>query len=160
MTRLFQSITTAAALVLAFAGTSIAEPKVSQQTKVYEVTATSVNGLIEQMNKRGPRGYWAFTEWHVRWSRSCKLEVDVAYILPQHANPSAMPAQVRRKFDAMLTALTQHEAQHGLHSIQAAREIEADKCQNGDAIIRRYNAADIAFDAQTNHGVKDGATLR
>ena len=147
-------------LALAPAGPADAAPKVKQITRVYKVSATSVQGLILEMNRRGPRGYWGFTEWNVRWSRSCKLEVDVIYTLPRHANPSSMPADVRQKFDSMLAALTKHERQHGQHGIRAAQEIEANRCRNGHAIIKKYNAADIAYDKKTGHGVLEGATLR
>ena len=59
----------------------------------------------------------------------------------------------------MIAALTRHEQQHGRHGILAAREIEADNCRNAQAKIKKYNAADIAYDKNTNHGIKQGATL-
>jgi predicted secreted Zn-dependent protease len=148
------------AVLLTLAGTAQATPKVTQQTKTYNIAATSIAGLASEMKAKGPRGYWAYTAWTVRWSGDCRLSVHVDYIFPRHTRPNAMPADVRRKYDAMLKALTAHEQQHGKHGVMAAQEIEKAGCKGGDAIIRKYNAIDVDFDKRTNHGINQGATLR
>jgi predicted secreted Zn-dependent protease len=149
-------------LALGFGGlsTAHAKPKVTETIKTYAVSATSVAGLVQEMNEKGPKGFWAFTEWYVRWTGDCKLSVTVDITLPKHKNPAKMPAEVRTKFDAMLAALTEHERQHGRHGIAAAQEIEAAGCAGGDAILKKYNAIDVKFDKTTDHGRKKGVVLR
>jgi predicted secreted Zn-dependent protease len=153
---------TALALVIIAAGAAelSAAPKVSQKTSYYKVSATSIPALIDELNRSGPQGHWAYTSWYVKWTGSCKLSVDIAYTLPKHGNPSAMPADVRRKWDAMIDALTRHEHQHGGFGVSAAQEIERAGCKNGDAIIAKYASEEKKFDKRTNHGIKDGATLK
>ncbi|MGR3548639.1 MAG: DUF922 domain-containing protein [Roseovarius sp.] len=148
-------------LALGLGGISAAQarPKVTETIKTYPVSSTSLAELAKEMDKKGPKGYWAYTEWYVRWTGDCKLSVTVDIILPKHKNPSKMPADVRKKFDAMLVALTEHERQHGRHGIAAAQEIEAAGCSGGDGIIKKYNAVDIKFDKVTDHGRKEGVTL-
>lgn len=165
MVRSSQSITATrrlAALALAL-GLSIAPvfaaPKVSETTRTYGVSATSVRGLLNEMNARGPRGYWAYTSWNVRWSGSCAVEVKVTYTLPKHTNPRAMPADLQREWARMLKALTAHERLHGAHGIKAGREIDQARCRNPQAIIRKYNRADLRLDRETRHGRTQGVTL-
>jgi|TARA_R110000851_G_scaffold22821_9_gene67423 predicted secreted Zn-dependent protease len=148
-------------LTLGLGGISAAhaKPKVTETIKTYPVSATSLAGLAQEMDQKGPKSYWAYTTWYVKWTGDCKLSVTVDIILPKHKNPSKMPADVRKKFDSMLAALTEHERQHGRHGIAAAEEIERAGCAGGDAIIKKYNAVDIKFDKTTDHGRKKGVTL-
>ncbi|WP_157046562.1 DUF922 domain-containing protein [Roseovarius sp. BRH_c41] len=136
-----------------------AKPKVTETIKTYAVSATSLQGLIQEMDQKGPKTYWAFTEWYVRWTGDCKLSVTVDITLPKHKNPEKMPADLRQKFDTMLAALTAHERQHGRHGIEAAQEIERAACVGGDAILKKYNAIDVTFDKKTDHGRKQGVAL-
>lgn len=149
-------------VALGFGGlsTAHAKPKVTETIKTYTVSATSLEGLAQEMDQKGPKGYWAYTGWYVKWTGDCKLSVTVDITLPKHKNPAKMPADVREKFDTMLVALTEHERQHGRHGIAAAEEIERAGCAGGDAIIKKYNAIDIKFDKTTDHGRKQGVVLR
>lgn len=159
---MFSKITPAVVLaaMVACPTPGMAKPKVTQMVRHYTVSATTIAGLKQEMRQRGPNGFWAFTEWYVRWTGSCRLSVEVTYTMPKHANPGAMPAAVRQKWDAMLRALTAHEENHGRHGIMAAQEIEADGCRNGDAIIRKYNARDKNYDKKTRHGMTEGVVLQ
>lgn len=137
-----------------------AKPKVTVVERVYTVDATTAQGLREQMKQRGPDGFWAYTDWYVRWTGSCKTTVDIRYILPQHANEAALDPVLRQKWRAMLSALRAHEARHGEHGVKAAQEIEQARCRRGDAIIRKWNDQDSLLDSRTDHGLRDGVVLR
>jgi predicted secreted Zn-dependent protease len=52
--------------------TALAAPKVTETMKTYAVDATTAVGLKQQMRNRGPKGYWGYTAWFVRWSAACK----------------------------------------------------------------------------------------
>ncbi|WP_298295485.1 DUF922 domain-containing protein [uncultured Litoreibacter sp.] len=142
------------------AAPAFAAPKITEQTKTYPVSATTATGLKAEMERRGPKGFWAYTSWNIRWTAGCAVRVKVVYTLPKHKNPSAMSPAVRKAFDAMLAALVDHEKQHGANGINAAREIDRAGCNGGQRIIRKYNKADRDLDRRTNHGAKTGVILR
>lgn len=156
-TRIFAVVV---AIAAACTTAAVAQPSVSQKTKTYKVSATNVDGILKEMAERGPNGHWGYTDWYVRWTGDCKLSVTIDYTLPRHSKPSAMPADVRKKFDTMLAALTKHENQHGRHAVMAAEEIEKAGCKGGDAIIRKYNGVDKAYDKQTKHGLTEGVVFK
>lgn len=145
--------------LVAGAGMAVAEPRITERTKTYSINATTFAGLRNEMNGKGPNGFWAYTAWDIRWTGSCRVTLKLTYTLPKHRNPSSMPDTVRKRFDGMMTALVKHEQQHGAHAKAAAREIERTKCRDGNAILEKLRATDIAFDKRTNHGIRDGATL-
>lgn len=159
--RIFDLGVLALGLTLVLIGTTTAQakPKVTETIKTYTVLATSLEGLAREMDQKGPKGYWAYTGWYVKWTGDCKLSVTVDITLPKHKNPAKMPADVRKKFGTMLVALTDHERQHGRHGIAAAEEIERAGCVGGDAILKKYNAIDMKFDQKTDHGRKQGVVL-
>lgn len=163
MTNLLRNIikaTLATALcVMLGAGAGAAKPKVTVKNKTYEVDATSVQGLRQQMKQRGPNGYWAYTDWYVRWSGSCTLSVEITYTMPKHKDEGKMDAATRKRCKAMVSALKAHEEKHGAHGVQAAREIEQTRCANGDAVIKKWLNEDKAFDKRTRHGATEGVVL-
>ena len=153
-------ITLATALcVMLGASAGAAKPKVSVKNKTYTVDATSVQGLKQQMKQRGPNGYWAYTDWYVRWTGSCKLSVEITYTMPKHKNEDKMDAATRKRWKAMVSALKAHEEKHGAHGVQAAREIEQTRCANGDAVIKKWSKQDEVLDKRPRHGATEGVVL-
>ncbi len=147
-------------MVSSFLGTAaLAAPQVSETLQTYAVDATTAKGLRQQMKERGPKGYWAYTRWDIRWTGGCRVTVKVAYTMPKHKNPSALSPDMRRRFDAMLANLMAHEKQHGQHGIDAAHEIYRANCNGGMDIIRKYNRMDEAYDRRTKHGQTEGVVL-
>ncbi|KIN65776.1 hypothetical protein Z945_823 [Sulfitobacter noctilucae] len=152
----------AVALVLVswFCGTAaLAAPKVTEILKTYAVDATTASALKQQMRARGPKGFWAYTRWDIRWSSACEVRVKVSYTMPKHKNPDAMSPSLRREFDAMVASLMAHERQHGQHGINAAKEIDRANCNGGMKIIRKYNRMDKEYDRRTRHGFTEGVLL-
>ena len=70
-----------------------------------------------------------------------------------------MDPALRKRWNAMLAALKRHEENHGKNGILAAQEIEKTKCANGDAVIKKWNKADTAYDKRTKHGKTEGVVL-
>jgi predicted secreted Zn-dependent protease len=130
--------------------------EVDEIVYTYEVDEVSEWGLIQQMQADGPNGYWAYTEWFVRWTAECEVSVEIVYTLPEHSDPDAMDWDLRESWDGMLQALTEHEEQHGQHGLNAAAEIEAAECWGGQQIIDEWAQEDKIFDADTNHGALEG----
>lgn len=136
-----------------------AKPKVTRKNVYYTLTETTIDGLRKELAHKGPKGYWGYTDWYVRWTGSCKLTVDITYTLPRHRDPGKLDPKTRASLMSMIDALTRHEHGHGAYGIQAATAIEQDGCRNGDAILRKYIAAEKAYDKKTNHGIREGVVL-
>ena len=147
-------------LVAGFVWTpALAAPQITETTKTYNVSETTARGLRSEMRNKGPKGFWGYTRWDIRWTRGCRVSARIVYTLPQHSNPDALPDRTRRAFDRMVANLEAHERLHGRNGINAAHEISRANCKGGAAIIRKYNRADKELDRRTNHGARDGVTL-
>ena len=57
-----------ALVAVSMAGAVEAKPKVKVSEKYYTVDATTVDGLLKQMGQRGPKSYWAYTDWRIKWT--------------------------------------------------------------------------------------------
>ncbi len=139
---------------------AFSKPKVSEGWKYFKVSGTTIPEITQSMNKKGPYGYWAFTDWYVKWDESCRLSVTIKYTMPKLAKRNKGPANVLKKWDAMVTKLKAHERNHGKNGISAAKEIEAAKCNGGNAILKKWNKQDRLYDKKTNHGKKEGVVFK
>ncbi|WP_456388522.1 DUF922 domain-containing protein [Profundibacter sp.] len=147
-------------LLLSLVATTVAaEPSASIVKKYYNVDATSISALKRQMRQRGPKGYWAYTRWFVKWSGRCAVSTKINYTYPRHTSPQSMPSDVRKKWDAMIKALIRHEEQHGQFGLLAAKEISRSKCKHPHAVILRWAKEDRVLDKRTDHGKNEGVVL-
>jgi predicted secreted Zn-dependent protease len=137
-----------------------AKPKIKVVNKTYSVNATTAQDLIQQMDARGPKGFWAYTDWYVKWTGGCDLSVSITYTMPKHKNEAKLDPELRKSWQSFVTALRKHEELHGAHGIQAAQEIEKSKCADGDSVIRKWSEQDKVLDQRTDHGKKDGVVLK
>ena len=122
-------------------------------------------------------------KWHFRWQEasshaSCRIiqvqtELTAKIQLPHLLHPTA---QQERQFDQYVSALRVHELGHVENGRQAALEIdqgilnlpEMENCAAlesaanalGHRILRQYNDKDEQYDAATDHGKTQGASLR
>ena len=149
-----------ACALMAWAGAAEARPKVQVVEKTYTVNATTAAGLRQQMKLRGPGGYWAYTDWYVRWTGGCRVSVKINFTMPRHTNEAALDPALLRQWRAMVAALKAHEQLHADHGIKAAQEIERRRCAGGDAIIKKWADQDKVLDKRTNHGIRDGVVLK
>lgn len=139
---------------------SAAEPKIVVKMKYYPIAGSTSRELKNQMKRKGPGGYWAYTGWYVRWSGGCQVTVTISYEYPKWTNRGQAPAELRAKWDSMFSALERHEQQHGQHGVNAAKEIDSTGCSgNPQAITNKWANQDKVFDAQTNHGRNQGVVL-
>ncbi len=138
---------------------SLAKPRVKENLKHYTISGDTIAALKSQMKKKGPKGFWGYTTWYVKWSGSCKVNVTIDITMPKLKNPSKVPTNVRKEFDEMYAALLMHERNHGKHGILAAQAIEKAKCKNTDPIFEKYLKADKTYDLRTKHGRTEGVKL-
>lgn len=146
--------------VFCVAGPAQAEITVREAVIYYDVEATTLSGIRSQMQKRGPRGFWAYARWNVQASRDCDVILNVTYTLPRHTKLEALSQSDRDKWLAMTKVLEQHERNHGDHGLSAAKEIKAANCKGRWKIIRKWAKQDKVYDKETDHGRKEGVVLQ
>ena len=151
-------------VVLFFALTSFsyahaANPSIKTTFKYYKIKGDTAQNLKRQMKRKGPRGYWAYAKWNVKWSSKCKVKVSIKITMPQWQNKSEAPATLQKKWSKMISALKKHELNHGNHGINAAKELVSKKCKNAKKIVRKWAKQDKIYDRKTNHGRKEGVRL-
>ena len=171
--------------VLACVSTAQAEVTLRERVSPYAISGSSAAQLRNQMNARGPRGYDGYTEWHVDWNyryresggqcaiASVDTRLQVSMTLPQWSDESKAAADLRERWQRYFAALKQHENGHREIGMKAANEIDRgiaslgarSSCDAlgaaanalGQAVIGRYNQADLDYDRSTDHGKNQGA---
>ena len=149
-----------AVILLGFpASCGSAQSATTVHTGYYSITGTTVDELIAQMKSRGPHDGWAYTHWSVHWSGNCRVTLRIDYTSPRWTNESDAPASLQQSWDTMVGRLHVHENGHAQHGRKAASEIGRSGCRNPMSIIRKWAEQDKIYDAQTNHGRKQGVSL-
>lgn len=141
-------------------GPVIAEPRVAVKTGYYDIQGKTAAQLKNLMKRRGPKGFWAYTTWNVRWSGSCAISLEISYTYPRWTDRSSAPAGLQARWNRMITNLTQHEEGHGQIGLDAAREIEQSGCKgNPMDIIEKWVRHEKRYDKKTRHGLTQGVVL-
>lgn len=132
----------------------------------------------------GAGRYDGLTDWSLRWAYryqraggSCSLAsatvtLDIVVSMPQHRG-AAMPPQLSDRWQAYAMALESHEAGHVERERTLAAMLVTDleeapagpDCAElgsrlnalGESYIERIRLSDASYDAETNHGVSQGA---
>jgi len=153
------AITVFAAALFA-ASSASAQVRETENTRYYAVRGQSVSALLAEMAAKGPDGFWAYSNWYVNWSGSCDVTLEIIYTLPRWDDRAAASAELRGRWDRMITALVAHERQHAEHGRRAAHEIAADGCENDPSgIVDKWAAEDRAYDQRTEHGWSEGVVF-
>ena len=141
--------------------------------------------MNENGPKEHEQTYDAYTSWIVRWNyeyqkdesqcriSALKIAADITYHLPEWAGYYEADQAFKDRWDNYIAHLITHEHGHAEHGKNAAVEIEgalsalppAESCEDiaqivdnkANKIIAKYNEQDIQYDAETEHGKKQGA---
>jgi predicted secreted Zn-dependent protease len=161
-------------------------PATSMHVEYYDVRGTTWDALAREVKAKGPEGGWwgdASSKISYKYrSRGaldgCTIEsvtvnVDSTVRLPRWANRSESPAALQSQWDGMLRALDLHERGHVRISLDSARELERalkalpeqSTCaalgalagERAQAILAEHSRKQDAYDAETDHGRKQGA---
>lgn len=149
-----------AAIFTLFVPFASAGPIPEVRVVTYGVDALTLTNLKKQMKDRGPNGFWAYTRWYVKWTRTCEVSLTIDYTYPQHIRSEALHPAVRKAWFDMMAALKAHEEQHGAHGIAAARDIVQADCKKARRIIQKWAAEDRRYDRRTRHGKTEGVILQ
>ncbi len=145
--------------ILFFAGAADAKPRVTSNTVYYNVSGTSAADIRQELREKGPNGYWAYTNWYVRWTGKCQVSVEIDITLPRLINRGQLPDSFLAEWDEMIVALTAHENRHAEHGLNAAEEIEAANCRRAHDIIDKWAEQDRVLDRETQNGYLEGVDL-
>lgn len=148
------------AVFLAAAATPVvAAPTIREEIRHYDVRGANLGQLRREMVEKGPNGFWGYTRWWIEWSANCRIDLTITITLPRLVTPESLSSQDRAIWTRMTEALLAHERLHAAHGIAAAREIAANNCRNGNAIIDRWAEQDRELDRRTGHGRAQGVRL-
>lgn len=139
------------------------------------------------MDAHEGRRYDARTDWTVQWSyrhrrsgnhcaiQAPKTHVDVTLTYPQWIPAAGTPRSLITEWQQYIVALQHHEKGHQAHGIAAGKEVlqtlnrlptyssckELNQVANAaaQAVIKRYNQQDLAYDEATKHGYTQGANF-
>lgn len=145
--------------LFSIAKTHAAEPSVETIIKHYDIEGDSASELKRQMKRKGPKGYWGYNKWWIKWSGSCKVSVKITITMPRWKNRSKGSPSIERQWVKMYGLLKKHELNHSENGVGAAKEILAKDYRNPKKIIKKWNAKDKEYDRLTRHGVKEGIRL-
>ncbi len=132
--------------------------------------------------------FFANTHWELRWSyryeqkgggsviTTLSVTADIHYTMPRRVLPPGETDHVAQQWARFIGALTTHEqghaengAQHGkaLYALlrkprvfASVQELKDFVATEGAKCLAEAKAADVAYDGRTEHGEKQGATLR
>jgi predicted secreted Zn-dependent protease len=115
----------------------------------------------------------ALTTWSLTWGLTsgpsgCQLDqarvmFRATVILPRLANPSAVPAPLRERWDAFRAGLERHELYHVRHAwehrSEVLRAIRSSNCatwnQAAEAAVRAIASEQRDYDIRTRHGATE-----
>lgn len=132
--------------------------------------------------------FFAHTHWELHWNyryeqkggsfviTTLSVTADIHYTMPRRIPPTGEPDRVAQPWARFIGALNTHEqghaengAQHGkaLYALlrkprvfASAQELKDFVATEGAKCLAEAKAADVEYDERTEHGEKQGATLR
>ena len=164
---------------------------ITAREQYYDIDGSSAGALRNQISRLGPKdesgkSQDALTVWSIEWGygtaqrddscvlRDVKVTLNVSVTLPRWKPPATATADVRKKWQAYLTAVRLHEAGHRTIAERNAREVMAaltplrgatcdklsdEATRTAERIVADGRARNRAYDIQTKHGQTQGVEL-
>lgn len=168
-------------------GSAQAQPVVNTDTEYYIVDGVDARSIRKDMNAKRSGKYDAYTSWKVKWRffgdnkktfctiTNVKTDVAVKFTLPKLAKNTQADQETKRRWNNYYRALIAHENGHRDFGIEAATEIETallsmgarSNCKTVEleanelaySIVNQYVERNKQYDADTRHGMNDGAVF-
>lgn len=143
----------------------------------YSVHGSSAGEIRQALNQQNPVHHFdGYTSWQVRWHwpgygeadcdlAAATLETHIRVRLPVWQPPLRPDARLLAQWNRYITALARHEqghvqrAQAGIQQLQQV--LQTSTCLEAEArlqaVLDTMHDADRRYDADTQHGVRDGA---
>ncbi|HEX5101320.1 MAG TPA: DUF922 domain-containing protein [Polyangiaceae bacterium] len=151
----------------------------SEAFEPYTVTGSTANQIRQSINQNRGMDYDAYTSWYVGWQyddcdgNGLVVTANVTYQYPEWTPPASDATELSESWDTYMDALFCHEYGHAKNGLDCANDVFtalsaidaggdcskllADAEAEFQAIIDEYNARDIQYDADTDHGATMGA---
>lgn len=146
----------------------------------YNVSGSSATEIRDNLNRRharaGLHSFDGYTGWNVHWSwpgfghddcdlSAARLQTDLQVRLPRWQPPRQADAALVLKWNSYLGNLARHEQGH----VELARQgfakmqqiLQTSTCEQANAqlnsVLAEMRQADLRYDADTRHGITQGA---
>ncbi|WP_426688158.1 DUF922 domain-containing protein [Rhodanobacter ginsengiterrae] len=152
-------------------------------------SATTLRDAMDRQGPldRAGKRFDGHTTWQLKWSyryapvgSECKFtsmstSLEATIVLPRWVHDERASRSLIKKWDSYVVALRGHEDGHYAHGLAAEKELDAlgqsfrvaGACSTiakafndqASAIVARYQALDVTYDRDTDHGKNQGATF-
>lgn len=150
----------ALSLLVSLAATStIARPHMRETVTTYPVSGANPEEIRRYLDENGPNGSWGYTNWELKWSGNCIVQLRVYYVRPELINRDIHSGSYLAAWDQMIVALIAHQKLYGDHGRGAAIEVERRGCRRTDPIIDKWLEQDRLLQAEEQINGAPGVNL-
>lgn len=132
---------------------------VDREVDYFMVSGGSIDEIAAELGSKGPRRFWALTEWNVSWNQSCEVTYRVRITLPRLVFANKLPAPERAVVENVFRIMGNHEENHARMGLFAAEEVKRNDCREAQAIVDYWMAKNTEYDRQTVNGLHEGVDL-
>lgn len=162
------------------------EVHIDDRLSHYSVRGKTAEAILDDMARKGPSRYWAYTHYYIEPSygtvrlhdgrcamSGVSVSFDVSIKMPELGLFHGASQCLADSFEAMYSNLLAHEMEHRRIGLVAAEEYAIElagitpqpSCERLDRevvarlqpILHKTNRKQAIFDSDTNHGMKGGA---
>lgn len=149
----------------------------------YDIESTDAHGIRNELSAKAPHlngeRFRSVTHWHLKWrweaapdggcgTAYAQVIFNAEIMFPRLARPNALTPQVAESWRSYINALARHEANHVRyaydHRDKVLNAVRSASCAEANAAghreIAELKQTQAAYDEQTNHGAREGATFR
>lgn len=149
----------------------------------YDIESTDADGIRNELSAKAPHlkgeRFRSVTRWHLKWrweaapdggcgTAYAQVLFNAEIIFPRLARPDALNPQVAQSWQTYINALARHEANHVRyaygHRDKVLNAVRSASCAEANAAghreIAELKRIQAAYDEQTDHGAREGATFR
>jgi predicted secreted Zn-dependent protease len=169
-------------------GGASVNPNASVETQYYEIRGTTYPELLASIRAGGPEGWWGTAYTKITYELTTRMTpagcaVDTVRAsaastmrLPRWSNRHEASAKLQQQWDGNYRSLELHERGHVQLSLDAARDLEraimqtapqascallqAEARKHQEALRARTRERQVAYDAETQHGLKQWTPYR
>ena len=120
------------------------------------VSGSSLDEITDQLDRKGPGGFWGRTAWYVSWSDACEVRLEVRITLPRLMFENRLPEADRAIVQRAFLALENHEENHSRMGLFAAEEVKRQGCAGAQDIVSYWMAKNDDYDRETQNGRSEG----
>lgn len=129
----------------------------------YNISGSSQKELSDEMKRKGPNGYFGYTEWNFTW-KCREIKVECLVTLPYWQTGESTP-ELQKKWRRFWNNLARHEQEHveivWKRVDETKERVKTMNCREaGEAwksTLQQVNRESKEYDTRTDHGTTQGA---